>query len=185
MIRNALRVIPSNIGLMLRKAIGVRVLASPVSLISMKATLKTQGAKSYISLGYKSAVRSNTEISASGGGSVIMGDRCFVNRNCLIVAHEQITIGTGTTIGPGCYIYDHDHDGKGGFVTKPVHIGKNVWIGAGCIILKGVNIGDGAIIGGGSLVTKNVAPDTLLYQKREQFTMPVQSWKEKGNGELL
>lgn len=37
-----------------------------------------------------------------------------------------------------------------------VHIGKNVWIGAGCVILPGVTIGDNTVIGAGSIVTKDI-----------------------------
>lgn len=39
---------------------------------------------------------------------------------------------------------------------KPIHVGKNVWIGAHATILPGVNIGDGAIIGAGAVVNKNI-----------------------------
>ena len=38
----------------------------------------------------------------------------------------------------------------------PVHIGKNVWIGAGAILLPGVRVGDGTVIGAGSVVTKDL-----------------------------
>lgn len=100
-----------------------------------------------------------------------VGDKCFINRNCLIAAHEKIDIGNDVTIGPGTYIYDHDHDGKDGYITKPVKIGNNVWIGAGCIILKGVMIGDNAVIAAGAVVTKNVDADTTIYQKRTTVTM--------------
>mgnify|MGYP000019537184 CR=1 FL=1 len=37
-----------------------------------------------------------------------------------------------------------------------VHIGKNVWIGAGCVILPGVTIGTNTVIGAGSIVTKDI-----------------------------
>lgn len=86
----------------------------------------------------------------------------------MIVAHESITIEGNVTIGPGTVIYDHDHDGKGGYTTKPVHIGKNVWIGAGCIILRGVTIGDNSVIATGTLVTKDVPANVLRYDKRER-----------------
>jgi acetyltransferase-like isoleucine patch superfamily enzyme len=42
--------------------------------------------------------------------------------------------------------------------VKPVHIGDDVWVGAGCFILKGVTIGNGAVIGAGSVVVKDIAP---------------------------
>ncbi|MCQ2399533.1 MAG: hypothetical protein MJ072_03390, partial [Clostridia bacterium] len=42
-----------------------------------------------------------------------------------------------------------------------VHIGKNVWIGAGALIMPGVNIGDNAVIGAGSVVTKDVPSNVI------------------------
>ena len=37
-----------------------------------------------------------------------------------------------------------------------IHIGNDVWIGAGAQVLSGVTIGDGAIIGAGAVVTRDV-----------------------------
>jgi len=42
------------------------------------------------------------------------------------------------------------------FVTKPVVIESDVWIGARAIILKGVRIGRGSVVGAGSVVTRDV-----------------------------
>ena len=46
-------------------------------------------------------------------------------------------------------------------LTKPVNIGKNVWIGGGSIILPGVTIGDGTTIGAGSVVTKSIPANCI------------------------
>ena len=42
-----------------------------------------------------------------------------------------------------------------------VHIGRNVWIGAGAIIVPGVTIGDNSVIGAGSVVTKDVPANVV------------------------
>jgi acetyltransferase-like isoleucine patch superfamily enzyme len=42
------------------------------------------------------------------------------------------------------------------FVTRPVTIEDDVWIGIGAIILKGVRVGRGARIGAGAVVTSDV-----------------------------
>lgn len=42
------------------------------------------------------------------------------------------------------------------FISRPVVIGDDVWIGIGAIVLKGVRIGDGARIGPGAVVTRDV-----------------------------
>ena len=46
--------------------------------------------------------------------------------------------------------------------SKPIVIGKNVFIGARSIVMKGVNIGDGAVIGAGSVVTKDVPANAIV-----------------------
>ncbi len=161
LINNVLAVTSSNIALILRKLAGCKVQFAPLSLVSTRVFLRTEGKKAKIYLGKKCGIRPNVELSATNG-IISIGDGCFVNRNCMVVSHEKITIGDGTTIGPGSYIYDHDHDGNGGYITEPVSIGKNVWIGAGCIILKGVSIGDGSVIAAGTVVTKSVPAEMLL-----------------------
>lgn len=39
---------------------------------------------------------------------------------------------------------------------KPVHIGHDVWIGAGVMVMDGVNIGNSAVIAAGAVVTRDV-----------------------------
>jgi len=46
--------------------------------------------------------------------------------------------------------------------NKPIHIGRNVWLGGGAIILPGVTVGDNSIVGAGSVVTKDVEPNTIV-----------------------
>ena len=52
---------------------------------------------------------------------------------------------------------DERHD----LIPKPIHIGKNVWIGSNSTILSGVTIGDNAVIGAGSVVTKDI-PENMI-----------------------
>ncbi|HWV81871.1 MAG TPA: acyltransferase [Hyphomicrobiaceae bacterium] len=101
-----------------------------------------------------------------GGQARIRIDRgVYINRYTMIDITDSIAIGAGTMIGPFCYLTDHDHvqasDGAivpGEFVTAPVSIGRDVWIGAGAVILKGVSIGDGAVVGAGGVVSRSVPP---------------------------
>lgn len=52
---------------------------------------------------------------------------------------------------------------------KPVHIGKNAWIGAGATILPGITVGDNAVVGAASVVTRDVAPDTIVVGNPARF----------------
>ncbi|MBS1815129.1 MAG: sugar O-acetyltransferase [Acidobacteria bacterium] len=96
------------------------------------------------------------------GWNITLGSDVFLNFNCVLLDVCAITIGNRTQIGPGVQIYaaDHPRDAEirrmGLENSKPVHIGKNVWIGGGAIILPGVTIGDDAIIAAGSIVTHDV-----------------------------
>lgn len=95
------------------------------------------------------------------GGHLKMGKNIFLNNNVSITCLDCIELGEGCTIANNVVIVDHDHN-EGGFETKPIKIGRNVWIGANAVILKGVNIGDNAIVAAGSIVTKDIESNTLV-----------------------
>jgi maltose O-acetyltransferase len=96
------------------------------------------------------------------GYNIKIGAGAFLNFNCIILDVVEVTIGDMTQIGPGVQILAADHprdpeERKAGLeLGKPVHIGRNVWIGAGALILPGITVGDDVIIGAGSVVTRDV-----------------------------
>lgn len=104
-----------------------------------------------------------------------IGYNTYFNSNCIVVAREKISIGSNCLFGPNVYICDHDHYFNhesilhNTYKTKPISIGDDVWIGAGCIILKGATIGNNVIIAAGSVVTGKVPDNTILIQKRENI----------------
>lgn len=109
------------------------------------------------------------------GGTLCIGGGCFINNGCTVVAKDSITIGRNTAIGPNTLIYDHDHriDASvplhdSGFVTAPVIIGDNVWIGANTVILRGSVIGNDCVIGAGSVIKGEYPPNTVVIQHREE-----------------
>ncbi len=88
----------------------------------------------------------------------------------VIVAGNSIVIGEGTIIGAGALIMDNDFHAPFGewewtveyqTNSRPIRIGRGVFIGTRAIILKGVTIGDRAIIGAGAVVTKNVPANSI------------------------
>ena len=94
----------------------------------------------------------------------------------MIMCHDKVSIGDNTIMGPGVYIYDHDHvfDSNNGvrrneYVAAPITIGKNCWIGANTVILRGTTIGDNCLIAAGSVVKGNYADGSVVIQKREEI----------------
>ena len=96
------------------------------------------------------------------GYNISLGAGVFLNFNCVILDVVAVTIGDRTQIGPGVQILTADHPRDlatretGLEFGRPIHIGRNVWIGGGALILPGVTIGDDAIVGAGSVVTRDV-----------------------------
>lgn len=117
-------------------------------------------------------IRDSFRVNIEHGGKIAIGKNVFISSDVSLNALENITIGEGALLAEGVKVYDHDHifpipiEGKKKFSTKPVVIGKRVWVGAGVIILKGVTIGDDAVIGAGSVVLKDVLPRTVYVNKR-------------------
>nr|WP_283096544.1 acyltransferase [Frankia umida] len=103
-------------------------------------------------------------------GTLEIGDGVFFNRGCHLVAHEKIIIGDYTRFGAMVTIHDENHiparDERPfitrGFVSKPIKIGRNVWVGTKATILQGVTIGDGAVIAANSVVTRDVPAYTIV-----------------------
>lgn len=100
------------------------------------------------------------------GMNLHIGKQVFINSGCSFQDQGGIYIGDNTLIGHQVVFatinHDEDPSKRASMYFKPIHIGKNVWIGAHATILPGVNIGDGAIIGAGAVVTKNVEPNTVV-----------------------
>lgn len=103
-----------------------------------------------------------------GNSKLSIGSHCFFNNNTSITCHEGITIGENCKFGNNLVIVDHDHNyEKGqGFVSCPITIGNNVWIGANVVILRGTQIGDNCVIAAGSIVKDSIPSNTLYYQER-------------------
>ncbi|MGN6473292.1 MAG: acyltransferase [Mycobacteriales bacterium] len=123
------------------------------------------------------------------GGSLEIGDNTEVRRlgtyhiagnarvgrdvllSCGIMLHctESIEIDDLTIIGEYTTITDSSHlrtdvgePVRHATATRPVRIGRNIWIGAHAVITPGVHIGDQAFVGGNAVVTKDVEPWWLV-----------------------
>lgn len=142
--------------------------ASPNTNIVMQKGTK-------LKVGEKINLKGSCELLLRKNANVIIGKNVFMNKGCMVVSWDEVTIGDNVQFGPGVLVYDQDHDyrAKGGlaaeeYKTSPVNIGNNVWIGANCIILRGVNIGDNCVIAAGTVLYSGEYHDgSLVYSKRE------------------
>lgn len=142
-----------------------------------------------ISIGSDTHIRGNLQVFAYGG-SIRIGNFCYVGENSYIWSGDKIDIGNHVLISHQVNIIDsNSHElnaaeraegykhiltkghpkEKGNILTAPIVIKDHVWISFGCIILKGVTIGEGAVVAAGSVVTKDVAPYTLVAGNPARF----------------
>lgn len=134
-------------------------------------------------------IGARVRISAIGECSLTIGDGATIDAGAVLIARDShISIGASTYIGIGAVIVgrsgisigantllaeyvtvrDQDHSfgaaslvADSGFVTAPVSIGANVWIGAKATITRGVTIGDNAVIGANAVVTHDIPRGAL------------------------
>jgi acetyltransferase-like isoleucine patch superfamily enzyme len=103
------------------------------------------------------------------GGRLTIGPDGFIGEGAMIVCQQAIVIGADALIAEHVTIRDQDHAftdlktpiHRQGFVTGPVTIGRDVWLGAKAVVLKGVTIGDGAVIGAASVVSRDIPAMTI------------------------
>jgi maltose O-acetyltransferase len=103
----------------------------------------------------------------NGADKLSVGDKVSINAFVHIWAQGGVSIGESTLIASHVAITSLTHDKDSAeygasLVTKPVTIGRNVWIGTHAVVLPGVTIGDGAIIAAGAVVTRDVLPGDIV-----------------------
>ena len=100
---------------------------------------------------------------------IVVADGVFLNNGATLVAERSsIRIDGDCLIGPSVQIYDSDFHAlapgsrtSGTHRCAPVHLERNVFVGASVIILKGVTIGHDSVIAAGSVVIDSIPPRTM------------------------
>lgn len=93
-----------------------------------------------------------------------LADECGIASGAILYSQGKITIGRRTVVSQGAHLVAGTHDySKQGFplVTKPIHVGDQVWIAAEAFIHPGISLGDGCIIGARAVVTKDM-PEWMI-----------------------
>lgn len=170
-IRNAIKIVFHSVFFKVKSIfLSSRVSISFLQLLSYDTHLEIMD-QARIKIGRLCSSRRSVDIIAFGEGEIIIGGHCFFNKNVSISANTRISIGENSTFGQNVVIVDHNHDYKyttlSGYISEPISIGNNVWVGANSIILKGVHIGNNAVVAAACVVTEDVPENTIVIQKRE------------------
>ena len=129
--------------------------------------------KGKLIFGNKASIHTGCKLKVRKGGTLELGENVFLNYGCMLMCRDNIRIGEGCEFGPNVLVYDHDHDlsvegglKQGDYVSSPVVVGKNCWIGANTVILRGTNIGDNCVVGAGSILKGVYPANSKIIQKR-------------------
>ena len=104
-----------------------------------------------------------------GGKHCYFGKMVYANFNLTLVDDANIYVGDYSMIGPNVVIATAGHPidpelrQRVTQYNREVHIGKNIWLGAGVVVMPGVTIGDNTVIGAGSIVTKDVPSGVVAF----------------------
>lgn len=114
-----------------------------------------------------------------GGKHVHFGNNVYANFNLTLVDDGDIYVGDSVMMGPNVVLATAGHPVEPGLRRKvaqfnlPIHIGANVWLGAGCIVLPGVTIGENSVIGAGSVVTKDIPANVVAVGNPCRVLRPI------------
>ncbi|KIR03616.1 Maltose O-acetyltransferase [Lachnospiraceae bacterium TWA4] len=116
------------------------------------------------------------------GKNITFGKNVFLNAGCKFQDQGGIFIDDGALIGHNVVLATLNHnpipEKRGNMIPKPIHIGKNVWIGANATICQGVTIGDHAIVAAGAVVTKDVEAGTVVGGVPARYIKHIKKKKE-------
>ena len=93
-----------------------------------------------------------------------IGNHVSIMYNLLCMSAGGITIDDNVMIAANVSLISNNHDfNERQIITcKPIHIKRNVWIGANATILPGVTIGENAVVAAGAVVSKDVPDNTVV-----------------------
>jgi len=101
------------------------------------------------------------------GGKLYIGNNVHIGKGVIIVCVDKIEIDDDTLIAEYVVIRDQDHASNtrpirnSGFISTPIIIGKDCWLGAKSTVLRGSIINVGSIIGAHSLVRGEIPPYSI------------------------
>jgi acetyltransferase-like isoleucine patch superfamily enzyme len=136
--------------------------------------LKKIAIRNNVSIGFSARISRGVVVSAPN--QMIIGNNVSIGPNSLILVDGSI--GSYSLLSFGVLLVgrnDHKYKAAGELISlsswggrenlndsEKIHLGKDVWIGAGAIIVGPATIGNGSIIGAGSVVVSDI-PECSIF----------------------
>lgn len=114
-------------------------------------------------LGARCGVDDGTTLAVYGRGRLELGSRSFIGHHATLAARERVVIEDGAFLAELVSVRDHDHEvghppSAGEASVSPVHVGRDVWLGAKVTVVRGADIGDGSVVGAHAVVRGIIPP---------------------------
>lgn len=118
-----------------------------------------------IAIGAKSTIHTGAML-LSYGGFIRLGARCSVNPYSVLYGHGGLIVGNDVRIAAHCVVIPANHGfaldagaiGRQPLSKRGIHIGNDVWLGAGVRVLDGSVIGEGCVVAAGAVVRGELEP---------------------------
>lgn len=112
-------------------------------------------------------IAEGTTLRCDRGATISLSNKFYCNCNCFFRSNNSISFGEDCALGWNVQINTTDghpvyHHGIPSEKSKPVSIGRHVWITSNVIISKGASIADGSIVAQGAVVNKSFAESNAL-----------------------
>ena len=102
--------------------------------------------------------------------NLIIGDDCYIGRDCIFDLMNKINIGKKVTISHRAVLNTHTNAGKSPIANKTlintsgeIKINDGAYLGSNVTVLESVNIGSQSIIGAKSLVNRDIQDHVIAF----------------------
>lgn len=109
-------------------------------------------------------------------GPITIGRRVHIAPGSILAAREPVVLGDYVGLSANVKIYANSErpiDGKRmsgpmipeefkAFVSKPVTLERDSFVGANSVLLPGAHLGEGAVVGANSVISKPIEPWTIV-----------------------
>jgi acetyltransferase-like isoleucine patch superfamily enzyme len=102
--------------------------------------------------------------------NLVIGDDCYIGRDCIFDLMDKINIGDRVTISHRAVLNTHTNAGKSPIANKTlvntsgeIKINDGAYLGSNVTVLESVNIGSQSIIGAKSLVNRDIQDHGIAF----------------------